>query len=214
MAMLELDHLTILTPSLAVGVDHVRACLDLDIPYGGAHPDMGTHNHLLRLSDATFLEVMAIDPAAKRPARPRWFGLDDADAVHSAWEDGRRLRGWVARTRHLDAVLARHGDMLGQQMRVSRGDRSWLFAVRPDGSLPAGGVAPSVMDWGDRGSPASAMRDLGARLMAFAIEHPDPAWVADLHRQLDIESAPQVRKGSGFRYRATIETPRGVSELW
>jgi hypothetical protein len=105
MAMLELDHLTILAPSLTLGVDHVRACLDLDIPYGGAHPEMGTHNHLLRLSDATFLEVIAIDPAAKPPARPRWFGLDDADAVRSAWEDGRRLRGWVARTRHLTQFL-------------------------------------------------------------------------------------------------------------
>jgi Glyoxalase-like domain len=214
MAMLKLDHLTILAPSLAAGLEHVRMCLDLDIPYGGAHPEMGTHNHLLRLSDDTFLEVIAIDPAAKPPARPRWFGLDDANAVRSAWENGLRLCGWVARTRDLDAALARHGDLLGQQTRVSRGDRSWLFAVRPDGALPAGGVAPSVMDWGDRGSPAPAMRDLGARLAAFAIEHPDPAWVAELYRRLDIEDAPQVHKGSGFRYRATIETPRGLSELW
>jgi hypothetical protein len=53
-----------------------------------------------------------------------------------------------------------------------------------------------------------------ARLTALAIEHPDPAWVADLYRRLDIESAPQVRQGSGFRYQATIETPQGVSELW
>jgi glyoxalase-like protein len=214
MPMLELDHLTILAPSLAEGVDHVRACLDLDIPHGGAHREMGTHNHLLRLSDDTFLEVIAIDPAATPPAHPRWFGLDDANAVRSAWEDGRRLRGWVARTRDLDAVLARHGGVLGQQMRVSRGDRTWLFAVRPDGSLPADGVAPSVMDWGDRGSPARAMHDLGARLTAFAIEHPDLAWVSDLYRQLDVESAPQVSKGAEFRYRATIETPRGLKKLW
>jgi len=214
MAMLKLDHLTILAPSLADGVDHVRTCLDIDIPYGGAHPQMGTHNHLLRLSDESFLEVIAIDPAAKAPDRPRWFGLDDANAVRAAWEEGRRLRGWVARTRDLDTVLARHGDLLGQQTRVSRGDRSWLFAVRPDGSLPAGGVAPSVIDWGDRGCPAPAMRDLGARLVAFVIEHPDPARVTDLYEQLDVENTPQVRKGLQHRYRATIETSSGVRELY
>ena len=175
---------------------------------------MGTYNHLLRLGRDTFLEVIAIDPAAAAPAVARWFGLDDVSAVRSAWEDGRRLRAWVARTRNLDTVLAHHGDVLGRATRVSRGDLSWLFAVRPDGSLPAGGVAPSVIDWGERGSPAAAMQDLGAGLNAFAIEHPDPAWVADLYRQLDIENAPQVRKGSEFLYRATIETPRGLRELW
>ncbi|HEX2656226.1 MAG TPA: VOC family protein, partial [Xanthobacteraceae bacterium] len=40
--MLRLDHLTIIAPSLAEGVDHVRACLDIEMPFGGAHPQMGT----------------------------------------------------------------------------------------------------------------------------------------------------------------------------
>jgi len=212
--MLVLDHLTVVAPTLAEGVDHVRACLDIDIPYGGAHPEMGTHNHLLRLGDDVFLEVIAVDPAVQAPGSARWFGLDDANAVRSAWDAGRRLRGWVVRTDDLGPVIARHGDVLGYKTRVSRGDRSWLFLVPSDGSLPAEGVAPSVIDWGYRGCPALAMPDLGARLASFVIEHPDPAGVTHLYKELGVANPPDVQKGAQVRYRATIGTPEGMRELY
>lgn len=211
--MLKLDHITIIAPSLDVGAAHVRDQLGIDMPGGGKHPLMGTHNLLLRLSNEIFLEVIAVDPNAGRPVRPRWFGLDDADAVRSAWDDGRRLRGWVAQTGDLDAVLARHGSMLGEKTRLSRGDRSWLFAVPPDGSLPVDGIAPSAMDWEERGSPASAMPDLGANLLSFQIEHPDPDQVTELYGRLGVVNPPEVRKGNKCRYRALIDTPVGVKEL-
>jgi hypothetical protein len=211
--MLKLDHIAIIAPSLEAGAAHVREQLGVMVQPGGEHPEMGTHNLLLRLSDEVFLEVIAANPDAERPARPRWFGLDDAEAVRSAWDDGRRLRGWVAQTRDLDSILSRHGDLLGRKIRVSRGDRSWFFAVRPDGSLPAEGVAPSAMDWEVRGNPAPAMRNLGARLISFQIEHPDPDAVKALYANLGVINAPEVRKGAEFRYRALIETPGGVKEL-
>jgi Glyoxalase-like domain len=213
MPSLKLDHLTVVAPTLEEGVAHVRDRLGLEMQAGGTHPEMGTHNCLLRLSNDVFLEVIASDPAADRPARSRWFGLDDTQALRSAWDVGRRLRGWVARTGDLDAVLAFHGAVLGQKTRVSRGDRAWFFSVRPDGSLPARGVAPPVIDWGERGSPASAMPDVGARLKSFLIEHPDPAWVLNLYTRLGVVDPPEVRQGAQLRYRALIETPSGTKEL-
>ncbi len=211
--MMALDHLAIIAPSLEIGATYVRDRLGIDIPKGGKHPQMGTHNLLLRLSDEVFLEVIAIDPSVEQPGRPRWFGLDDTDAVRSAWDEGRRLRSWVAQTRDLDTVLVRHGGLLGQKTRISRGDRSWLFAVPSDGSLPVDGIAPSVMDWEDRGSPAPTMIDLGVKLRSFEIEHPNPSRVTELYRQLEAINAPHVRGGSNFRYRAMIETPSGIKEL-
>jgi hypothetical protein len=210
---MELDHLVIIAPSLAEGAAHVRARLGIEMPAGGKHPQMGTHNLLLRLGEGVFLEVIAVDPEAERPGRPRWFGLDDAGAVRAAWAEGRRLRAWVARTDDLDAVLARHGALLGAKTRVSRGDRSWDFALRPDGALPADGALPPVIDWGPRGNPASAMPDLGATLVSFRIEHPEPARVAALHGALGIVDPPDVRPGPRLRYRAVIDTPGGVREL-
>lgn len=208
--MLKLDHLAIVAPSLEEGVDYIRDRLGIEMPMGGKHPQMGTHNHLLRLGDDVFLEVIAVDPEAERPTRRRWFGLDDARAVQAAWEDGCHLRAWVTRADDFTAVMARHGHLLGRQERVSRGEREWLFALSDDGSLPCGGVAPSVMDWGTRGNPASSMPDFGMRLTGFHIEHPDVDWVERLYADLNIIDPPAIIKGARFRYLAEIETPAGV----
>lgn len=210
---MQLDHLTIIAPTLAEGVAHVHACLGIEMSTGGAHPEMATHNRLLRLGNDVFLEVIAVDPDAPSPGRPRWFGLDDADEIRAAWDRGERLRGWVARTDDLDIAEAHYGRFLGLKTKVSRGDRSWHFLVPPDGSRPVGGLAPSVMDWGARGTPAPTMPDLGARLASFAVEHPDPARAAELYRYLGVAGAPVVRQGDELRYRALIETPAGRKEL-
>jgi hypothetical protein len=211
--MLALDHLCIVAPSLEEGAAHVRELIGIEMQSGGKHPEMGTHNMLLRLGDDVFLEVIAVDPAAAPPAGPRWFGLADQAVLRTAWTDGRRLRGFVARTDDLDAVLAHHAELLGHKTPVSRGDRRWFFSVRPDGLLPAGGAAPPVIDWGPRGCPAPEMPDLGARLVWFEIEHPDPAWLTDLYAQLDIANAPVLRRGGDIRLRALIDTPQGIREL-
>jgi Glyoxalase-like domain len=211
--MLKLDHLTIIAPSLEAGATHVRDQIGIEMSAGGKHPEMGTHNRLLRLGDGVFLEVIAVDPSAEISTRPRWFGLEDADAIQSAWAKGHRLRAWVAQTDDIDTVLASYGALLGHKTRVSRGDRSWVFSVRPDGSLPVDGIAPSVMDWGSRGCPASGMPDLGANLVSFLIEHPDPVWVTELYERLGVVNPPEVRKGAQVRYRAMIDTPSGMKEL-
>ena len=208
--MLKLDHLAIVAPSLEAGAEYVRDTLGVDMPIGGKHPQMGTHNLLLRLGADIFLEVIAVDPEAELPKRRRWFGLDDTAAVQTAWNEGRRLRAWVARTNDFAGVLARNGNLLGRSEKVSRGDRQWLFAVADDGSLPCGGVAPSVMDWGVQGNPAPSMLDLGFRLKSFKIEHPEMARVQKLYADLEVIDPPVVIEGEHFRYRAEIETPRGV----
>lgn len=211
--MLQRDHLTLIAPSLAEGAAHIRACLGLDIPYGRAHDGMGTHNHLLRLGDDVYLEVIAVDPAAPLPGRPRWFGLDDAALVRSSWDDGFRLRGWVARTTSISGLLARHGDILGEEVRLLGSGRSFSFAVPPGGALPLGGLAPSVIDRGGHPPSIAAMPDLGARLRSFAVEHPEPAEVRALYERLGVENPPEIRRGERLRYRAAIETPAGLKEL-
>jgi hypothetical protein len=211
--MLQLDHLTVIAPSLADGVAHVRDCLGLDMPYGRVHPDMGTHNHLLRLGADVYLEVIAVNPNVPPPPRQRWFGLDDTHYIQRAWASGSRLRGWVARTADIDAVLPEHESILGAKTRLSGGTSFYFFSVPPGGALPLGGVAPSVIDRGGRPPTVAAMADLGARLRRLIIEHPDPAEVTALYEKLRIENPPVVRKGDAFRYRAEIETPSGLKEL-
>lgn len=211
--MLRFDHLTVIAPSLVEGVEHVRACLDLDIPMGGAHPEMGTHNHVLRVGDDTYLEVIAVDPAAPAPAGPRWFGLGDAASVRAHWERGERLRGWVARTDGMDAVLAAHGELFGGWTTVSRGGQISRFSLLSDGALPMGGALPSVIDRGGRPSPVPGMPDLGARLLDVTLEHPSPEEIAALYARVGIDQPPRVQAGLVLRYHARIETASGVRTL-
>ncbi|WP_424811141.1 VOC family protein [Roseococcus sp. YIM B11640] len=211
--MLRLDHLTVIAPDLAEGVAHVRACLDLDVPFGQRHAYMGTHNHLLQLGDGIYLEIVALDPDGVWPGRPRWFGVDDGRRVRADWDAGRRLRGWVARADPIDAVLRGREGIFGRKVSLPWEDPSFDFAIPDDGSLPWGGAAPSLID--RRGKPRSmaTIADLGARLLSFTLEHPDAAEVQALYQALGIDRPPSVRAGGALRYRALIETPAGPRKL-
>lgn len=211
--MLKLDHLTVIAPDLAEGVAHVRACLDLDVPFGQRHSYMGTHNHLLQLGGTVYLEIVAVDPEAEAPVRPRWFGLDDRKTVRADWDAGRRLRGWVARTAAIAALVAAHDDLFGEKVALPPDNPSFDFAIPTDGSLPLGGAAPSIIDRRGRPRSMASMADLGARLRSFKLEHPEPAAIAALYRRLAIDRPPMVSKGPVSRYRAEIETPTGLREL-
>lgn len=211
--MLTLDHLTVIAPTLAEGVAHVRDCLDLDVPFGQRHGYMGTWNHLLQLGDMIYLEIVARDPDGVNPGRARWFGLDDQRQVRRDWDAGRRLRGWVARTNRIDAVLAGREAIFGRKVALPMDAPAFDFAIPDDGSLPWGGAAPSLID--RRGKPRSmaSIADLGARWRGFSLEHPEAEAITMLLQELEVERAPTLIQGSELRYRAQIETPGGFKEL-
>ena len=103
---------------------------------------MGTHNALLRLGGDAYLEVIAIDPGAPAPDRPRWFGLDEL-----ARDDLPRLTTWVVRVDDLDATVAACSEALGIVLTMSRGPYTWRITVPPDGRPPLDGLLPAVISW-------------------------------------------------------------------
>lgn len=212
--MLKLDHLTVIAPTLAEGVAHLRDCLGLDVPFGQRHHYMGTHNHLLRLGGQVYLEVVALDPDGAAPPCPRWFGLDDQAAVRAAWDSGRRLRGWVAGSDDIHAVLAGREDIFGRAVSLPWAEPVFEFSLRADGALPLDGAVPCLID--RRGKPRNmaAIPDLGARLDSFSLEHPDPAAIAALYESLQIDRPPAIVQGDALRWRAKIATPGGMRELF
>lgn len=212
--MLHLDHLSVVAPTLAEGVAHVRSCIGLEVPFGQRHGYMGTHNHLLRLGGPVYLEIVALDPEGAPPGRPRWFGLDDRRAVRADWEAGRRLRGWVARTDAIDTVLAGREAIFGRKVSLPWAEPTFEFAIPDDGSLPLGGAAPSLIDRRGKPRAMAAMADLGARLRAFRLEHPEPDAVSALYRDLGVDRPPAVVPGATLRYVAEIETPAGLRLLY
>lgn len=211
--MLKLDHLTVIAPTLAEGVAHVRACLDLDVPFGQRHDDMGSWNHLLQLGGSTYLEIVALDPDGAAPARRRWFGLDDQARVRRDWDAGRRLRGWVARTDDIAGLLAAHGRIFGRAVALPMANPAFDFAIPDDGSLPLDGAAPLIIDRRGKARSMASMADLGARLVGFSLEHPDAEGIASLLRDLAVDRPPTVIPGNVLRYRARIDTGAGRREL-
>src|ERR1700759_1808196 len=169
--MTELDHITVAAHPLEQGVAHVRAALGVDLPDGGAHPRMATHNRLLRLGDAVFLEVIAIDPAAPPPPRPRWFALDDP-AVQVELAIAPRLVTWVVRTSRIAETFLASRRPLGAVEPMRRGELSWLLASPNDGALVDGGMMPSVIQCPAGPHPAIRMRDLGCTLELLEAAHP------------------------------------------
>ncbi len=210
--MFQLDHITIAADHLAAGVAYAEDALGVKIPYGGAHPLMGTHNHLLRLGNDLFLEIIAPDPGAGRLTRRRWFALDDP-AVRTELAAGPRLTTWVVATDDIETSLRELPQARGPAIKVTRGELSWLMSIPSDGAMPFGGAFPTLIQWPRGPHPASRMPDLGCSLVSFEIAHPE---AAEIGRSLQphFEDA-RVRLATAVRpsLRATIRSPRGERRL-
>ena len=206
MAELKFDHLVIGAASLAQGVDWVEATLGVTLPPGGAHPRMATHNRLTALGPASFLEIIAVDPAAEPPPRPRWFALDDP-AERARLEQTPRLLTWVAGTDDIAVSLARAraaGLDLGRPAEMTRGDLTWLISIRDDGALVEGGTLPALIQWPQGPHPASAMADLGLRLEALELGHPDPARLEAVLQAMGAGPPAAVVRGAAPSLRAVL----------
>jgi Glyoxalase-like domain len=199
-----LDHLVVTAPTLEAGAAWVRAALGVDCQPGGRHERMGTHNLLLRLGPAIYLEVIAIDPIAAPPGRPRWFGLDSLrpDAVP-------RLAAWVARTTNLDAVIAGCPEPFGSVEPMSRGDLRWRLTIRTDGSLPFGGARPLLIEWEVGPHPAERLPDDGCEFIQLAIEHPEPDRIRRLLTAIDFHCPIHLGPGESIALAAEVRTPSG-----
>jgi Glyoxalase-like domain len=210
--MLQIDHITVAADSLRAGVAHAEAILGVTIPFGGAHPLMGTHNHLLRLGDTLFLEIIAPDPAAGAPSRRRWFGLDDAKQ-RAELAVSPRLATWVVSTGDIETSLRQVPRAAGPAITVTRGDLAWLISVPPDGAMPFDGAFPTLIQWPAGPHPASRMPDLGCSLVALEIGHPEADVISQSLRPFLADPRLRFSAAKGPSLRATIKTPRGECEL-
>lgn len=202
-----LDHLVITAGTRAAGMAYVADVLGVAMREGGEHPRMFTHNALLRLGEAEYLEVIAANPDAPAPARPRWFDLDrhGADAEP-------RLVTWVVRTSDIQAAASRSPIPLGQIEAMTRGSLSWLITIPPDGSLPLGGAGPDLIQWSTTEHPAASLPDMGCRLEELVIHHAEADRLEEFLKDIGFEgrvacARPEPNHGPGLTAR--MRTPTG-----
>jgi hypothetical protein len=160
-----LDHLIVAARTLEEGAAWVEARLGAAMAGGGKHALMGTHNRLLRLDAGRYLEVIAIDPHAPDPGRPRWFELD-TPSMGRRLEDGPALIHWVERVDDLEAALGDDAASV-EILELSRGPYRWRMGVPRDGGLPRGGRSATLIQWLGGLHPWGALPETGVRLSEF-----------------------------------------------
>ena len=179
------DHLVVAARTLEEGAAWVESKLGVAPVPGGKHPVMGTHNRLLFIGPGQFLEVIAIDPEAPAPGRPRWFDLDDP-AMRTSLARSPALIHWAERSEDLGAALRDYPEDV-EVLSLERGRHRWRIAVPRDGRRPGGGTLPTLLQWDHGPHPSEVLPDTGVHLVGFTHE--------------------------GGRLSATFETPAGPRAL-
>lgn len=198
--------------------DHIiLGCLDLDAgaaalsdrfgapPAGrGVHAMMGTHNALWNMGDA-YLELVAIDPDAPHPGRPRWFGLDEA-ATMDRLADGPRLLTWAASGPGAEALAQSAPEPIGEMETFSRDDLRWRVAIPTSGAPALDGLFPLTIEWLSGLHPAKRLGDQGLRCAALDLSHPE---IDLLRSRIEAIGAPLAAREGPAQIEAKIDAPNG-----
>ncbi len=207
-----LDHLIVAAETLDQGEDYLESLLGARPQRGGKHVAMGTHNSVLKLGERCYLELIAIDPDAAAPERPRWFDLD-RPAMRALLGQRPRLIHWAARTDDIEAARRASAIDPGPVHAMSRGSFRWRITIPDDGTRPGAGVLPTLIQWEDARHPADDMTDAGLRVAALAAAHPEPGSMRAVLVTLGLGETLKVTFDAAPRVAAMLTTRRGSVTL-
>ena len=217
--------------SLEQGVQWCEATLGVTPAAGGEHAQYGSHNRLFKIATPAhplaYFEIIAINPAAKRPANApgrRWFDMDDA-ALQAAVAIEPRLIHFVASTDDIQAAriaLKAQGIERGPAVHASRHSRrgllQWQITVREDGQRLFNGALPSLIQWGKTGDaeplrlhPRNSLPRSGVSLQSLAVTHPSADKLQAAYEAIGL-SGVALETGPA-NLSATLHTPRGTVVL-
>ena len=203
---MELDHLVMSAVTLQAGIAHVEATLGVGVSPGGAHDFMGTHNALLALGPTSYLEIIAVNPEAAAPQRPRWFDLD-------RFSGPPRLTNWICRSDDMAADRSRSPGDLGPVTEASRGTLNWRITIPGDGRLPCDGLCPGLISWKGSAHPAQMLPDRGVRMQMLDLCHPRAEELGEfLGDLLEIDKL-RITQGADISMSAEFDTPNGRRRL-
>jgi hypothetical protein len=204
---LEIDHIVYATQDLDSAVDDLGTRFGVRAAAGGRHVGVGTHNYLLGLGGATYLELIGPDPSQDVPAgHPLPFGIDALT--------GPRLAGFAVKAHGIDEIVGN-----ARAAGYDPGDVRGMQRARPDGVLlqwrltlggSHDGLVPFLIDWLDSPHPSDSAPG-GCTLVALRGVHPDPASVRKAWKALGYDMP--LSEGAAPELIATVDTPNGQVEL-
>ena len=227
----QIDHLVVVAKTLELGVQWCEATLGITPGPGGDHAQYGTHNRLFKIATPAhplaYLEIIAINPDAKKPANApakRWFDLDDA-ALQAGVAQAPRLVHFVANTSDIQAARTALKALdidRGPAMHASRHSRKgvlqWQITVRDDGQRLFNGALPSLIQWGKpeaaeplRLHPRNSLPRSGVTLQSLAITHPTAVKLQAAYEAIGLTGI--ALETGPANITATLQTPKGLVEL-
>jgi hypothetical protein len=213
------DHLAVVADTLEQGARWCEETFGVAPVAGGKHPLMGTHNCLLAIASerfpATYLEIIAIDPDAPAPPRPRWFAMDDG-ALRDAVREQPRFVHMIARTQMIEMLRwglincgVNPGEPLPMYRDAPEGRLSWRITVRDDGQTACGGALPTLIQRDASSHPCGRLPASGVALRELVLRGvpPQAADVLTLSGvQLGARAAVPAHEPA---LTAVFDTPRG-----
>ncbi|WP_189950592.1 VOC family protein [Streptomyces alanosinicus] len=198
-----LDHLVLATPDLVTTVADFALRTGVTPAPGGAHPGLGTRNHLVGLGGRSYLEIIGPDPEQPEPAVPRPFGISRLT--------GPRTLTWAISPPDLESAIrtarARGydpGPVRPMSRRTPDGTVLRWRLTDADHAHPSG-LVPFLIDWGDSRHPTDSGLPV-TPLLEVAATVPDPAQargpLAALGTGLALTPGP-------IALSFTVDTPNG-----
>lgn len=199
-----LDHIIFGCAELDAGAAWLSERLGVQEAARGVHKMMGTHNALWNMGEA-YIELVAINPDAPHPGRPRWFGLDDA-ATQAKLANGVALLTWAIAGAPIEPIVAKAPVDLGPVESFSRDDLAWNLAVPVKGSPGLDGAFPLTLHWTKGVHPAERLPDVGVRCDRLAVSHPE---MAAIRGALGPVASPVELHDGAFALTAELSGPAG-----
>ena len=190
----KIDHLVIGADNLISGTSILEKKLNTKLLPGGEHNVMGTHNNLLKLQSEIYLEVIANNPNADKPARPRWFSLDEDNIIEKIKVTPRALC-WVLEVKNIEDTVKNCGYNPGEILQLSRDSMNWKVTVPPDGKLIDNGILPILIEWNKDQHPSKKLSDSSVSLNKISLYHQDPKKIKKIISNLIQSDFIQVLEG-------------------
>ena len=204
---MQIDHVTVGAADLEAGSRFLKSKLNVDIPAGGKHPRMSTHNRVMRTGEGVFLELIAIDPEAPPAPRPRWFSLDEPAQTARLAKSPRPI-AWVVRTDDLAGVQARSPVDLGPAVAMTRGELSWKLTIPDNGVQPVSGL--SLLSSNGTGSLILRQHGLSrAHAQSRHLAAPEAGEIEEILHKLGIAHLAKVEPAPEASLAFTFELPDG-----
>ena len=202
-----IDHIVIGTNNLSLGTKILETKLNVNFSPGGEHQIMGTHNNLLKLQSNFYLEIIANNPKAEYPSRPRWFSLDEERTKEKIKHYPRALC-WALKVNNIENTVKKCGYNPGKILQISRGELTWKITVPANGLLVDNGVLPVLIEWPNDQHPTKKIINSNVSINMLSLFHPEPNKIKEIISNLIESDFIHILKGVP-RIEFTLNTPNG-----